>query len=207
MSWVPRGTVYGTLMNFRGEHEALAGKMNEAPYLAPPKAPVLYVKPANTWSASGAAITLPAGVPEVEVGASIAMVMASAREVAGYVLVNDLSVPHDNFYRPPVKSKCIDGFLGIGDRMRPRNEAGDPAVFVLKVSINGELKQTVRFADLVRPAEQLLADVSEFMTLAPGDLLLLGCDTARPRARAGDRIEISMPALGTLANTLIADQP
>jgi 5-oxopent-3-ene-1,2,5-tricarboxylate decarboxylase/2-hydroxyhepta-2,4-diene-1,7-dioate isomerase len=205
MSYLPRGTVYGTLMNFRGEREALGGKMNEAPYLAPPQAPVLYIKPANTWSASGAAIALPAGVPEVEVGASIAMVMASAREVAGYVLVNDLSVPHDNFYRPPVKSKCIDGFLGIGDRMRPRNEAGDPAVFVLKVSINGELKQTVRFADLVRPAEQLLADVSEFMTFAPGDLLLLGCDAGRPRARAGDRIEISMPALGTLSNTLVAE--
>jgi 5-oxopent-3-ene-1,2,5-tricarboxylate decarboxylase/2-hydroxyhepta-2,4-diene-1,7-dioate isomerase len=207
MSWVPRGTVYGTLMNFRGELEWLGDRMNQPPYLAPPQAPVLYVKPANTWSASGAAITLPAGVPEVEVGASIAMVMASAREVAGYVLVNDLSVPHDNFYRPPVKSKCIDGFLGLGDRLRPRNEAGDPAVFVLRVSINGELKQTVRFAQLVRPAERLLADVSEFMTLAPGDLLLLGCDTGRPRARAGDRIEISMPALGTLTNTLIAEQP
>jgi 5-oxopent-3-ene-1,2,5-tricarboxylate decarboxylase/2-hydroxyhepta-2,4-diene-1,7-dioate isomerase len=207
MSWVPRGTVYGTLVNFRGELEWLGDRMNQPPYLAPPQAPVLYVKPANTWSASGADITLPAGVPEVEIGASVAMVMASAREVAGYVLVNDLSVPHDNFYRPPVKSKCIDGFLGLGDRLRPRNEAGDPAVFVLRVSINGELKQTVRFAQLVRPAERLLADVSEFMTLAPGDLLLLGCDTGRPRARAGDRIEISMPALGTLTNTLIAEQP
>ena len=205
MSFLPRGTVYGTLMNFRGELAALGSKMNEAPYLAPPKAPVLYVKPANTWSASGAQIMLPAGVPEVEVGASIALVMKSAREVEGYVLMNDLSIPHDNFYRPPVKSKCMDGFLGIGDRLRPRNEAGDPAVFVLKVMINGELKQTVRFSELVRPADQLLADVSEFMTLAPGDMLMLGCDVGRPRARAGDRIEISMPALGTLSNTLVAE--
>jgi 5-oxopent-3-ene-1,2,5-tricarboxylate decarboxylase/2-hydroxyhepta-2,4-diene-1,7-dioate isomerase len=205
MSLVKRGTVYGTLMNFRGEHEALAAQMNEAPYQGAPQAPVLYVKPANTWTENGRSIVLPADVPEVEVGASIAMVMKSAREVEGYVLVNDLSVPHDNFYRPPVKSKCIDGFLGIGDRIRARNEAGDPAVFKLEVRINGELKQTVRFAHLVRSADKLLADVSEFMTLGPGDLLMLGCDVGRPRARAGDRIDISMPALGTLTNALVAE--
>jgi 5-oxopent-3-ene-1,2,5-tricarboxylate decarboxylase/2-hydroxyhepta-2,4-diene-1,7-dioate isomerase len=204
---VERGTVYGTLMNFRGELEALGAKMSEAPYKAPPQAPVLYIKPANTWSENGAVITLPANVAEVEIGGSVAMVMKSATEVAGYVLVNDLSVPHDNFFRPPVKSKCIDGLLAIGDRVRARNEAGDPAVFKLQVKINGEVKQTVHFSNLVRPADQLLADVSEFMTLRPGDLLLLGCDAGRPRARAGDRIEISMPALGTLANTLAAEAP
>src|SRR5688500_18492745 len=105
MNYVPRGTVYGTLMNFRGELATLGERVNQPPYQAPPKAPVLYVKPANTWSASGAQIVLPADVPEVEVGATIAMVMKSAREVEGYVLLNDLSIPHDNFYRPPVKSK------------------------------------------------------------------------------------------------------
>jgi len=205
MNFLPTGTVYGTLMNFRGELQSLGDQVHEAPYKAPPKAPVLYVKPANTFSASGSAIRLPRGLAEVEVGASIGMVMKGPNEVGGYVLLNDLSVPHDSFFRPPVKSKAIDGFLGIGDRVRARNEAGDPAVFVLKVHINGELVQTVRFADLVRPAEQLLADVAEFMTLGAGDILMLGCDAGRPRARAGDRIDISMPALGTLTNTLVED--
>ncbi|TWO70982.1 fumarylacetoacetate hydrolase [Caenimonas sedimenti] len=205
MSVIERGTVYGTLMNFRGELDAIGAKMSEPPYKAPPQAPVLYVKPANTWSENGAVIHLPAHVPEVEIGATVAMVMKSATEVAGYILLNDLSVPHDNFFRPPVKTKCLDGFLAIGDRVRARNEAGDPAVFKLQVKVNGELKQTVRFAELVRSADKLLADVSEFMSLRPGDMLMLGCDTGRPRARAGDRIEISMPALGTLANTLAAE--
>jgi 5-oxopent-3-ene-1,2,5-tricarboxylate decarboxylase/2-hydroxyhepta-2,4-diene-1,7-dioate isomerase len=205
MSLVKRGTVYGTLMNFRGELDALGSRMNEPPYKAPPRAPVLYIKPANTWTENGGTIALPARVPEVEVGASVAMVMKSAREVAGYVLMNDLSIPHESFFRPPVKFKCLDGFLGIGDRIRARNEAGDPAVFKLEVRINGELKQTVRFSQLVRPADKLLADVSEFMTLGEGDMLMLGCDVDRPRARVGDRIEISMPALGTLVNTLVAE--
>ena len=205
MSLVKRGTVYGTLMNFRSELDALGAKMNEPPYKAPPKAPVLYVKPANTWTENGGAIPVPARVPEVAVGATVAMVMKSAREIAGFVLMNDLTIPQPNFYRPPVKFNCLDGFLGIGDRIRARNEAGDPAVFKLEVRINGALVQTVRFSQLVRPADQLLADVSEFMTLGEGDMLMLGCDAERPRARVGDRIEISMPALGTLTNTLVAE--
>lgn len=200
-----RGTVYGTLMNFRGELEALGTKMNEAPYKAPPKAPVLYVKPANTWTENGGRIPVPAHVAEVEIGATVAMVMKSACEVAGFVLMNDVSIPHESFFRPPVKTRCLDGFLGIGDRIRARNEAGDPAVFKLEVRINGELKQTVRFSQLVRPADQLLADVSEFMTLGEGDMLMLGCDVGRPRAKVGDRIDIFMPALGTLSNTLVAE--
>jgi 5-oxopent-3-ene-1,2,5-tricarboxylate decarboxylase / 2-hydroxyhepta-2,4-diene-1,7-dioate isomerase len=205
MNLVRRGTVYGTLMNFRGELDALGPRMNEPPYKAPPHAPVLYVKPANTWTENGGTIALPAGVAEVEIGATVAMVMKSGREIGGFVLMNDLSIPHENFFRPPVKTKCLDGFLGIGDRVRARNEAGDPAVFKLEVRINGELKQTVRFSQLVRPADKLLADVSEFMTLGEGDMLMLGCDAGRPRARAGDRIEIFMPALGTLTNTLVAE--
>ena len=205
MSLVKRGTVYGTLMNFRGELEALGDKMNEPPYKAPPKAPVLYVKPANTWTENGGAIALPANVPEVEVGATVAMVMKSAREIEGFVLMNDVSIPHESLFRPPVKFKCLDGFLGIGDRIRARNEAGDPAVFKLEVRVNGELKQTVRFSQLVRSADKLLADVSEFMTLGEGDMLMLGCDVGRPRVKVGDTVLISMPALGTLTNLFVAE--
>ena len=111
--YLPSGTVYGTLLNFRGEVEALAPHMNLPPYKAPPQAPVLYVKPANTWSAHGASIPVPARVPQVEVGATIAMVIGEAGAVAGYVLMNDLSIPHASFFRPPVKFKCLDGFLGV----------------------------------------------------------------------------------------------
>jgi 5-oxopent-3-ene-1,2,5-tricarboxylate decarboxylase / 2-hydroxyhepta-2,4-diene-1,7-dioate isomerase len=205
MSLIKRGTVYGTLMNFRAELEALGDKANEPPYKAPPQAPVLYIKPANTWTENGGTIALPANVPEVEIGATVAMVMKSAREIEGFVLMNDVSIPHESFFRPPVKFKCLDGFLGIGDRIRARNEAGDPAVFKLEVRINGEVKQTVRFSQLVRPAEKLLADISEFMTLGEGDMLMLGCDAGRPRAKVGDRVQISMPALGTLSNTFVAE--
>lgn len=43
-----RGAVYGTLLNDRGALDALGEAMHDAPYKAPPKAPVLYLKPRNT---------------------------------------------------------------------------------------------------------------------------------------------------------------
>jgi len=203
MSFVPTGTVYGTLLNFRGEWDAWAARMNEAPYRAPPKAPVLYIKPGNTWSAAGADIPVPARVSVVEVGATIALVMKAADEVAGYVLMNDLSIPHDSFFRPPVKFKCLDGFLGVGSTLLPAGPDTDPSHFRLEVRVNGELKQRVDFAELVRPAAQLLRDVNEFLTLGAGDMLMLGCDVGRPLANAGDSIELSSPGLGSLLNTLV----
>ncbi|TFZ01820.1 fumarylacetoacetate hydrolase family protein [Ramlibacter humi] len=201
MSWLPKGTVYGTLLNFRSERDAWAAKMNEAPYKAPPKAPVLYVKTANTFSASGAAIPVPANVPEVEIGATVGLVMRSATEAGACVLMNDLSVPHDSFFRPPVKFKCLDGFLGIGTPV----ERVQPEQVTLEVWINGERRQSVTFDALVRSPKALVQDVGEFMTLREGDVLLLGCDAPRPRARVGDRIELRSPQLGTLANTFVAE--
>ena len=206
-NFMPLGTVYGTLLNFKAELTAMQPQMNQPPYKAPPQAPVLYIKPANTWSGNGASIAVPARVPEVEIGATIAMVMS--HQQIRYVLMNDLSIPHSSFFRPPVKFKCLDGFLGIGSQLVT---VDDPAAFKLEVRINGSLQQTVDFSNLVRNAQTLIRDVAEFMTLREGDVLMLGCDClpggGRPLAKVGDVVQInspSHPALGVLVNTLIAE--
>ncbi|VWX58855.1 5-oxopent-3-ene-1,2,5-tricarboxylate decarboxylase / 2-hydroxyhepta-2,4-diene-1,7-dioate isomerase [Burkholderiales bacterium 8X] len=204
MSFMPTGTVYGVLLNFRAEQEALAAQMTQPPYKAPPKAPVLYVKTANTWSPHASPIALPAGVAEVEIGATVGMVIGADGDVEGFVLMNDLSIPHASFFRPPVKFKCVDGFLGIGPATTDAQDIADPAGITLEVRINGELAQTISFEGTVRSASQLLSDVSDFMTLAHGEVLMLGCDLGRPKARAGDRIEISAPGFETLSNTLVS---
>ncbi|MEO7390753.1 MAG: fumarylacetoacetate hydrolase family protein [Ramlibacter sp.] len=208
MKYFPTGTVYGTLLNFRAEQDLLGAKMNEAPYKAPPRAPVLYIKPANTWSADGAQIAVPSRVAQVEVGATVAMVMGAPGQVAGYVLMNDFSIPHASLFRPPVKFKCLDGFLGVGSRMLSRDEAGDPLRLRVEVRIGAKLVQVVAFDGLVRDPGRLLADVSEFMTLRAGDALMLGCgilpEGGRPLARVGDLVELSAPGFGSLANTLVA---
>lgn len=219
-SFWPSGTVYGCLLNFRREWTQLADRMSQPPHKAAPQAPVLYIKTANTWSASGSAIALPAGAEAVQVGASVAMVIGprqwqdgAARTVptvSAYRLVNDLELPAGSYFRPAVKSKCVDGFLGLGALGVAPLDAGDPSAFELQVRINGDLRQTIRFDDLVRDAAKLLRDVDDFMSLRDGDLLLLGCDADRPVARAADHIEITMtdqPAFGVLSNTLMSTPP
>ncbi|HMT58314.1 MAG TPA: fumarylacetoacetate hydrolase family protein, partial [Ottowia sp.] len=75
--------------------------------------------------------------------------------------------------------------------------------------VNGERVQTVVLATLVRDAAALLADVGEFMTLQPGDVLMLGTDClddgSRPLAGAGDRIEIRAPGFAPLVHTLVKE--
>ena len=74
------------------------------------------------------------------------------------------------------------------------------------MSINGEQVWQRGFADLVRPPARLLADVTEFMTLSPGDVLLLGPGEGAPLARPGDRVVIEVPGLGRLTHLVVAEQ-
>ena len=202
----PRGTVYGALLNFKREWDLRAPQMPEAPYKGAPKAPVLFIKTANTFTASGEKINMPARVLEVDVGANLAWVFGPNASVVACVLVNDVSIVHESYYRPPVKFKCVDGFLGIGNLTKPIAEVQTDSV-VVTVKVNGQEVQHVNYADTVRASQKLFADISEFMTFQEGDVLLLGSDCLpdgkRPRAKAGDVVEISAPGFETLVNHFV----
>lgn len=210
----PRGTVYGSLLNFRSALDALGDQVHRPPYKTPPRAPVLYIKPRNTLAADGDAIAVPEGVAELEMGASLGLVIGRTaccvREtdalsfVAGYVIVNDVSVPHDSYYRPSLRFKCRDGFCPIGTPVA-REAVGDPNALTWVVEVDGVEVQRASTTGLVRPVERLLTEVSEFMTLHPGDVLMVGVPAGAPRAGAGQRVSISIPGLGRLQNTLIAE--
>ena len=201
-SWQPSGTVYGALLNFKREWDLWAPRMTADPYKAAPKAPVLYVKTANTFCPAGQDLLLQDGVSEVDIGASLGLVIGGNGQMAGAVLLGDWSVPHASYYRPPVKFRCRDGFLALPQQVTP-SQASDWSALQISVRRNGEVVQTADLRDLVRDIPTLLADVDEFMTLQPGDVLMVGTDCladgTRPRARVGDRIEISAPGLATVA--------
>ena len=65
------GTVFGTLLNYKGALERLGDAVNEKPYSSPPIAPVLYIKPANTFNRYGADIPMPVGISKLEMGAAL----------------------------------------------------------------------------------------------------------------------------------------
>lgn len=204
-TWRPSGTVYGTLLNFRREWDLWSPRMAQEPHKEPPKAPVLYVKSANTFCPAGQDLLLQDGVAEVDIGATLGLVMGSQTQLAGAVLLNDWSVPHTSYYRPPVKFRCRDGFLGLPEQASV-GQAHDWAALKIEVRRNGECVQTLDLRDLVRAVPTLLAEVGAFMTLQPGDVLMVGSDCladgTRPRAQAGDRVEISAPGFASVATTV-----
>ena len=210
---LPR-TVVGAALNTRQALAALGEAVNAPPYQAAPRAPVLYIKPANTHAADGDAITLPVDVPEVRIGATLGIVFGrrasrvseaeALAHVAGYRVVADLSAPHDSYFRPALKQQCRDGFCPIGRALAPAATVQDPDALDIEVWIDGELAQRASTADLVRPVARLIADVTAFMSFEPGDILLAGARADAPLARAGQRYEVRIAQVGTLGNTLIA---
>jgi 5-oxopent-3-ene-1,2,5-tricarboxylate decarboxylase/2-hydroxyhepta-2,4-diene-1,7-dioate isomerase len=205
--WTPKGTVYGTLLNFRCEWDLWAPRMTQDPHKAAPKAPVLYVKTANTFSPAGHDLLLQDGVTEVDIGATLGLVMGDDGQVAGAALLGDWSVPHASYFRPPVKFRCRDGFLALPERVTP-GQLPDWASTQIVVHCNGALVQTVLLSTLMRDLPTLLGDVCEFMTLQPGDVLMVGTDClsdgSRPRAKSGDRVEISAPGFDSV-NVTVGD--
>jgi 5-oxopent-3-ene-1,2,5-tricarboxylate decarboxylase/2-hydroxyhepta-2,4-diene-1,7-dioate isomerase len=211
---LPVGTAYGTLLNHRDALAALDGAVHQPPYKAPPKAPVLYIKPRCTHIGHGDAIVVPDGVDELEMGATLGMVIgrtacrvseADALScVAGYTVCNDVSVPHASYYRPSMRFKCRDSFLPIGPWIIGAHHVADPDALALQVEIDGHTVQRSSTGGMQRSVARLIADVTEFMTLSAGDVLMLGVPFGAPRARAGQRVRISIEGVGTLENPLVA---
>jgi 5-oxopent-3-ene-1,2,5-tricarboxylate decarboxylase / 2-hydroxyhepta-2,4-diene-1,7-dioate isomerase len=202
------GRVYGTLLNHRSAVAALGDAISGPPYKAAPKAPVLYIKPRNTLNMNGMPVYLPADAPELEAAACVGLVIGRTAcnlpaagaigFVAGYLIVNDVSVPHSAFYRPSIRFKARDGFCPLGPRVVPRDQIENPEALGIRVYVDGTLVQTATTADLVRPIGQLLADVTDFMTLSPGDVLAIGAAAPVPRVRAGQVMSIEVDGLGRL---------
>jgi 5-oxopent-3-ene-1,2,5-tricarboxylate decarboxylase/2-hydroxyhepta-2,4-diene-1,7-dioate isomerase len=202
------GVVHGTLLNDPAVLAALGDAVNQPPYKAAPKAPVLYLKPRNTLAASGS--LLASEGLEFELGAALGLVVgrsicradeAGALQcLAGVVLMADLCLPHNTFYRPSVRLRARDGSCVIGPRVA--TDRRNPDALTLHLRIDGETVQRIGTAGRVRGAAKLLADVSEFMTLRPGDILMTGVAAGAPRVRAGQRFEIEADGLGCLTGAL-----
>jgi 5-oxopent-3-ene-1,2,5-tricarboxylate decarboxylase/2-hydroxyhepta-2,4-diene-1,7-dioate isomerase len=210
-----RGTVYGTLLNHREALAALGDQVNAAPYKSPPKAPILYIKPRNTMVGHRVPVVVPSDAPELEIGATLGIAIGRTAShvaeaqalafVAGYTVVNDISVPHASVYRPSMRFKCRDGFCPMGPAIVARALVPDPDALDIAVAVDGETVQRSSTAGLIRPVARLIADVTEFMTLFPGDVLTVGVAAGAPRARAGQRVTITIHGVGQLETPLVTE--
>ena len=213
--WRLSGVIYGTLMNDAATLAALGDLVHHAPYKAPPTAPVLFVKPRNTLALSGTQVRVSADAGEFEIGASLGLVIGrtacrlseenAIEHLAGYTLVADLSVPHDSFYRPSIRFKARDGSCLIGPRVVCGAALPRPDELSIDVSIDGAVVHTAGTSGMQRSVAKLLASVTDFMTLRPGDVLMLGVAAGAPRAHAGQRFAIEADGLGRLEGVLVSE--
>jgi 5-oxopent-3-ene-1,2,5-tricarboxylate decarboxylase/2-hydroxyhepta-2,4-diene-1,7-dioate isomerase len=205
-SRLARGSVYGVALNFKGALAALGDAVHRDPYKKPPEAPVLYLKPRNTWILSGAPIPCPAGVPQLRMGGTLGVCIDRGAPglIGGYAVVNDVSIPHASYYRPAIREQCRDGFCPIGPQLKP-DALSDLASVDIRIYINGELRAENTTANLVRGVPDLIRDISEFMTLHTGDLLLAGQPDNAPLAAVGDRVRVEIAGLGSIENPVEAE--
>jgi 5-oxopent-3-ene-1,2,5-tricarboxylate decarboxylase/2-hydroxyhepta-2,4-diene-1,7-dioate isomerase len=209
--WLPPVAAYtkmiGLALNYR-EHAA------ELDLQLPPH-PILFNKNPNTLVGHRAAVVAPRGVEYMHYENELVVVIGRrcrnvtadrAREViGGYTIGNDVTVRDfvDNFYRPPVKAKGFDTFGPLGPVLVTADDVPDDANLSLRTFVNGELRQQGNTNDFIYTVPQLIAYITEFMTLEPGDMIWTGTPKGISHVRPGDVMRLEIEGIGVLENPVV----
>lgn len=175
-----------------------------------PAEPLLFLKAPTAVVGPSAAIELPPESERVEHEGELGIVIgtklrrASVSEalagIFGATCANDVTAR--DLQRKDVqftRAKSFDTFCPVG----PWVERGvDFADLAIRVRVNGETRQDGRTRDMVFPAGELVAFISNVMTLLPGDLVLTGTPEGVGPLTDGDRVEVEVERVGTLSNVV-----
>lgn len=133
--------------------------------------------------------------------------------VAGYVVVNDISV-RDWQLRSPTHTlgKSFDTHGPLGPWLVTRDEISDPHDLHLRTWVNGELRQQGHTAEMIHRIEEMVAELSAAVTLCPGDILTTGSPAGvgalmdPPRyLRAGDVVRVEIEGIGSIENRVVPE--
>ncbi|MBV2353893.1 fumarylacetoacetate hydrolase family protein [Streptomyces sp. J2-1] len=190
-----------------------------------PTYPVLFTKFPSSLIAHGDAIAVPPESQQVDYEAELAVIIgATARRVprerafdvvAGYAVANDVTM-RDYQYKTHqwLQGKAWDASTPVGPELVTHDEIGDRiGELDISLSLNGEVLQSSDTAKLIFDIPTLIATVSEFTTLTPGDIILTGTPGGVGFRRdpqvflaPGDKVTVTIDGLGTLENTVTAEQ-
>lgn len=172
-----------------------------------PEQPTLFLMTPKTLVGHGNTVELPDTDEEIVFEGEIGVVIddecrnvskANASEyIRGYTCVNDIT-NFDRVDQGLVRAKAFDYAAPIGPALAPPEMVPDDATLELRV--NGERKQKTSMANLIFSIEELIADVSSFMTLESGDVISSGTPAGVGPLADGDTVEVEVEGVGTLVH-------
>ncbi|WP_328842736.1 fumarylacetoacetate hydrolase family protein [Streptomyces sp. NBC_00258] len=186
-----------------------------------PERPLLFAKWPNTLIGDGDDIKVPTVSTKVDFEAELGVVIGrrgraiavedALQYVAAYVAANDVSArdvqTSDGQW---VRGKSFDTFLPISTR-RPATEVGDPQALAMRTFVNGQVMQESTTGDMIFSVAELIAFVSEAITLEAGDLLLTGTPAGIGAVRKppvwlqpGDVVTVEIDGVGRVSNPVVA---
>jgi 2-keto-4-pentenoate hydratase/2-oxohepta-3-ene-1,7-dioic acid hydratase in catechol pathway len=201
---IPRSKIVGVGKNY-ADHAAEMG--GEAP-----SDPLLFLKPNTAVIGPGEPVPYPRQSQEVHYEGELAVVIGRiCRDVPpdrvpevifGYTVGNDVTArdlqSRDGQW---ARAKGFDGFCPLGPWIETDLDVADVAV---TTTLNGELRQAGRTAQMVHDVPSLVAYISAAMTLLPGDVVLTGTPAGVGPMTTGDEVAVTIEGIGTLTNRVIS---
>lgn len=206
-------SIWGVGLNYHAK-AALTGR-------AVPTEPILYLKPGPAIAGPGVGIPLPGCRPaevdyEAEVAILIGRHLRDADEAAAWTAVAGITSANDMTARDvhratgnPALAKGFTGFSPLGPSVRDIDDLASDFDLGVQAWVNGELRQDGRTSDFIFTVPDLLARISRYTTLEPGDVVLTGTPAGTGQDRnsflaVGDRVRVQVEGLLPLENQLVA---
>jgi 2-keto-4-pentenoate hydratase/2-oxohepta-3-ene-1,7-dioic acid hydratase in catechol pathway len=201
---IPRSKVVGIGRNY-AEHASEMGH-------DVPDEPLVFLKPNTSVIGPGDPIVHPAQSEELHFEGELAVVIGRicrdvptervADVVYGYTVGNDVTA-RDLQRRDGqwARAKGFDSFCPLGPWIETEL---DPADLAVTTTVNGELRQAGRTKQLIFDVATLVAHITAFTTLLPGDVILTGTPSGVGPMRPGDEVSVSVEGIGTLTNRVVS---
>ena len=192
--------------NYR-EHAAELGN-------AVPAEPLIFLKPPSSLIASGDSIVYPPLSQNVHYEGELGVVIGTrarnvaaedaARHIFGYTCVNDVTArdlqKKDGQW---TRGKGFDTFCPVGPWIVSKNDVVFEDLRV-RTLLDGAVKQDASVQEMIFPVNAIIAYVTQFMTLEPGDLIATGTPSGVGPMQAGSTVSIEIQGIGVLQNRVVA---
>lgn len=178
--------------------------------------PLVFLKGGNCFVGHHGVTVRPADAnqmhPECELVAVIGRVARNvpAHEalayIGGYTIANDYAIREylENYLRPNARVKNRDATTPLGPWIVDAADIPDPQSLTLVTRVNGVEVQHGSTADMILDVAGLVAYLSSFVTLYPGDMILTGTPHGVHFCAAGDDVICEISGIGSLTNHLVA---